>query len=86
MCTAHCEERGASWALVEYGHECFCADVDTELDRLGPATCDHDCDGDDALTCGGRDAFNVIPVSEYSFFVASFFALLCRADDATFYK
>lgn len=62
LCTAHCEDLGAAWALPQYGHECFCADSDTDLDQYGPATCDYECEGNSDQICGGRNAFTVIPL------------------------
>ena len=60
---------GGSWALLEYGHECFCGFEDTDITRLGSATCDRPCEGDSSQMCGGSNAMTAIAICESYFFV-----------------
>ncbi|CAM9199998.1 unnamed protein product [Ectocarpus sp. 12 AP-2014] len=61
MTTAMCEELcdGSTYYGTQFAYECWCGDADTDYESDGPATCDAECGGDPADTCGGTDAMTV---------------------------
>eukprot|EP00752_Nemacystus_decipiens_P005992 g5411.t1 len=65
VCYDYCTAKGAAFMAVQWGFECWCsASSDLDFNRhyraVGEdAVCDMLCFGDDTVTCGGFDSFDL---------------------------
>ena len=59
-CQEQCQARGHRFAGVLKGRHCHCGDhPPPDHLRLAEAECDTACEGDQAIPCGGKLAFNL---------------------------
>ena len=59
-CIEYCAEQGFTYAGVQHSDYCFCGNERPSDDFLAPdSECNHKCDGDRGLICGGFCRMNV---------------------------
>ena len=60
LCISKCKGKGFAYAGVEYGWECFCANVPPPSDAIvDKKQCNKKCSGDQNMICGGSWRINV---------------------------
>ncbi|CAM9637939.1 unnamed protein product [Ectocarpus sp. 4 AP-2014] len=65
VCLQYCTGKNATFMAVQFGFECWCSDeTDLEYERHNEladedAVCNMPCVGDESVTCGGYDAFDI---------------------------
>ncbi|CAM9974029.1 unnamed protein product, partial [Pylaiella littoralis] len=54
VCREHCENYGSFYYATQYGHECWCGDIDSidHYTQNGSGSCSSDCAGDSSIACG----------------------------------
>ncbi|WVQ85464.1 hypothetical protein IAT38_007629 [Cryptococcus sp. DSM 104549] len=58
-CLSTCEDEGYTYAGLEFGNECYCADSVASSVTYDESRCDVACDGDSTETCGGTWAIEL---------------------------
>lgn len=60
MCIEYCDQKGFSYAGVEYGQECYCGyGVSNNQYSIDSSRCNMACPGSPSTPCGGPDAINI---------------------------
>ncbi len=58
-CIRSCTERGAEYAGLQYGSQCFCGNSHGRYGRIDASSCNMPCSGNTGLMCGGTWANSV---------------------------
>jgi glucan endo-1,3-alpha-glucosidase len=65
-CLSTCEEKGYTFAGVEYGQECYCSSVLAYTPTYNAAGCNMACKGNASETCGGGYAIDLYELTSGS--------------------
>lgn len=59
-CIGFCDQRGYSYAGVEYGRECFCGyEISSQSSQVAESDCSFPCAGASGEPCGAGDRLNI---------------------------